>query len=556
MSSGPMKNRNCTDILFSIFFVLFLDGLVAASIYGWALGDPQKLVIGWDSDQNGCGYSEETVHFPYLYWPEMPDQAMIANIEAGNYEDALNLLNYGVCVKECPVDNEPVNCFKTSYMKGNSDYLNCQYYPAGTNSGAPFRYDSESFLGHFCLPSGDYTDSDKMKDAFRDAFFNNVLGDATTQYFYDIGRSWAVILVASICSVIIAYLYLFMIRYMGGVIIWISVAVTELVLIAAGLYSFLYARPLYAEDDPVHEYLAYTAYVCWGLAVLVILTLICCMNAIQLGIAVFKTTVQYVQANMEIFALPAISCFLTGIWFLIWLSGAVFIFSVGEPEARENLPFITEVKWDDNTRGIMAYHAFALLWINAFIIGCVQFIIGASTVIWYFEVNSDTKGKWTLKRAAWWLCRYHWPSVALGSLVIAISQAIRIVFEYYRKKMGALEKTIPWVKALLCMTGYCLWCLENCVKYMSKNAYIQVALTSKSFCPAAFDAFVLILKNAHRFGFANTIGFVYMLFGCFFITSTTCAGTYLFLTNYDELLLTSPVPTTVVMGVIACAIGF
>jgi hypothetical protein len=56
--------------------------------------------------------------------------------------------------------------------------------------------------------------------------------------------------------------------------------------------------------------------------------------------------------------------------------------------------------------------------------------------------------------------------------VIAISQAIRFVFEYYRKKMSVLEKTVPWVKALLCLTGYCLWCLENCVKYMSKNAYI------------------------------------------------------------------------------------
>lgn len=122
--------------------------------------------------------------------------------------------------------------------------------------------------------------------------------------------------------------------------------------------------------------------------------------------------------------------------------------------------------------------------------------------------------------------------------------------------MGSLEKTIPWVKAVLCMTGYCLWCLENCVKYMSKNAYIQIALTNKSFCPAAFDAFTLILKNAHRFGFATSIGFVYMLFGCIFITSTTCAGTYFFLTNYDGLLLTSPIPTTVVMGLIACAIGF
>lgn len=130
-----------------------------------------------------------------------------------------------------------------------------------------------------------------MKEAFRDAFFNNVLGDKTTQYFYDIAKSWAVILVASICSVIIAYLYLFMIRFMGGVIIWISVAVSITVLVSAGIYSYMYARPQYKVDDPTYEYLAYAAYVCWGLAGLVVLALVCCMNAIQLGIAVFKTTV-------------------------------------------------------------------------------------------------------------------------------------------------------------------------------------------------------------------------------------------------------------------------
>jgi choline transporter-like protein 2/4/5 len=270
-------------------------------------------------------------------------------------------------------------------MNGNNKYSNCQYYPAGTNSGSPFRYESEAFLGHFCLPSGTYTNSTEMKEAFRNAFFNNVVGDKGTQYFYDIGKSWPVILVASICSVIIAYIFLFMIRYMGGVIIWVSVALSIVILVGAGIYSYLYARPQYATDDPTYEYLGYAAYVCWACAGLVVLTLICCMNAIQLGIAVFKTTVQYVQCNMEIFLLPLVSCILSGLWFVIWLTGAVYLFSVGEPTARDDFPFITEVKWSESTRGVIAYHAFALLWINAFIIGCVQFIIGASTCIWYFE---------------------------------------------------------------------------------------------------------------------------------------------------------------------------
>lgn len=47
-----------------------------------------------------------------------------------------------------------------------------------------------------------------------------------------------------------------------------------------------------------------------------------------------------------------------------------------------------------------------------------------------------------------------------------------MIFEYYRRKMGTLEKNSKLFKVLMVATGYCLWCLENCVKYISKNAYI------------------------------------------------------------------------------------
>lgn len=61
--------------------------------------------------------------YPYLYWPEMPDQAMVQKIEQGDYSEALNLLNFGVCVKECPASSEdPVDCHETSYISGNSKY--------------------------------------------------------------------------------------------------------------------------------------------------------------------------------------------------------------------------------------------------------------------------------------------------------------------------------------------------------------------------------------------------------------------------------------------------
>lgn len=67
---------------------------------------------------------------------------------------------------------------------------------------------------------------------------------------------------------------------------------------------------------------------------------------------------------------------------------------------------------------------------------------------------------------------YHWASVAFGALIIAICQTIRIIFEYYRRKMGMMSREIKWVKVMLALTGWMLWLLENCIKYITKNAYI------------------------------------------------------------------------------------
>jgi hypothetical protein len=47
-----------------------------------------------------------------------------------------------------------------------------------------------------------------------------------------------------------------------------------------------------------------------------------------------------------------------------------------------------------------------------------------------------------------------------------------------------------------------------------------------------------------------------MFFGAFFITSTSCFGTYIFLVNYDGLDISSPIPTTVVMGFIAVTLSY
>jgi hypothetical protein len=80
LENGPIKNRSCTDMAMGFFFILFLIGMFACSVYGWTLGNPKLLLIGWDSDHRGCGLSNETLNYPFLYWPQLPDNSTITAI--------------------------------------------------------------------------------------------------------------------------------------------------------------------------------------------------------------------------------------------------------------------------------------------------------------------------------------------------------------------------------------------------------------------------------------------------------------------------------------------
>lgn len=117
------------------------------------------------------------------------------------------------------------------------------------------------------------------------------------------------------------------------------------------------------------------------------------------------------------------------------------------------------------------YNLFGYLWLNAFIIGCTQFIISASCAIWYFSSNSESYGHGGLCKGLRWVLRYHLGSIAFGAFLIAVVQLIRILFEYYKNKLEGAKKN-PVVKILLWVTSYLLACLERFIKFITKNAYI------------------------------------------------------------------------------------
>merc|ERR1719311_1692598 len=102
-----------------------------------------------------------------------------------------------------------------------------------------------------------------------------------------------------------------------------------------------------------------------------------------------------------------------------------------------------------------------------------------------------------------------------------------------RQAKSQKNKVVQYIlRCLVCLS----WCLEKCIKYLNKNAYIQVALMGTNFCTSAWNAFNLLFRNALRFGTVAVLGCVIHIIGCIFIMASTTASGYLIITAmYPEV---------------------
>lgn len=148
--------------------------MLAVFFYGLAKGKLSNITIGWDADQNGCGFSEGYEEYGYLYWNTPPeDYEAFKNLEVSALKKAMtNLMEKGVCVKSCPKEAwDPVECKPTEYMKSNSkcDITTCKCDMLADGANIPFEYDTMA-IGlqgtGFCVPinTGGVDESSAVSD--------------------------------------------------------------------------------------------------------------------------------------------------------------------------------------------------------------------------------------------------------------------------------------------------------------------------------------------------------------------------------------------------------
>lgn len=301
-------------------------------------------------------------------------------------------------------------------------------------------------------------------------------------------------------------------------------------------------------------------YVLYSLAGLYFLCILCLFKGIQVSIAVLETAAQVIIRNIRILLVPFFSAIFIFSYIGVWILGAIYLISSANVTLppREEEDYLSQFKGinfdgKEHLKWQIAVYVFGLFWIAELLAAIFNYSLIVGVCTWYFTSHGDTRGRLSIFKGFWWSLRYNLGSLAFGSFLLAIIWTIRIIFEYFEKKLQNLAGNNAMAKCATCVIRCCLDCCHRFIKFLNKNAYIQVALTGKNFCSSAMAAFILALKNSSSFIITNGIGYLIQLLGKLSITTGNVLIAYIMLTQLEGVSAgaQSPFPPLLIVAVVS-----
>uniref|UniRef100_A0A7S2DLI7 Choline transporter-like protein n=1 Tax=Octactis speculum TaxID=3111310 RepID=A0A7S2DLI7_9STRA len=155
----------------------------------------------------------------------------------------------------------------------------------------------------------------------------------------------------------------------------------------------------------------------------------------------------------------------------------------------------------------------------------------------------------------------HAGTAAFGSCIIAVVETIETIVSYIQAKVEQTIKAsgntavLLMARMILCCIRCFLWCIEKCLKFISKHAYIQTAIYGTSFMPSCYKAFFLIIRNAGLATCLTGIGSFVFVIGRSVVTLSAASVAFLWIDSAYGDDINSPLFPTVVVCIMAYVIA-
>ncbi|XP_033873282.3 choline transporter-like protein 5-B isoform X2 [Acipenser ruthenus] len=618
---GPIHNRHCTDVVCCVIFVVVILGYIVLGTVAWMHGDPRKVIYPTDSYGQFCGQQGTTnankaILF-YFNILKCASPVVLINLQCPTTQ---------LCVSKCPdrfatyLDMQYAYRYNKSYWEYYRQFCKPGFNNPRKSIGEVLRDEdcpsmlvpSRPFLQR-CFP--DFTTRNGVltvanKTTFKDgrgktrnvtdlreaakqvtaiqqggeSGINSVLDarEVGIKVFEDYAGSWYWILIGLVIAMVVSLLFILLLRYTAGVLLWVIIF-GVIGVIGYGIlhcyweFSTLRGKPGadvtisdigFQTDFRVYLQLSQT----WLIFMIclciieatIILILIFLRNRVRIAIALLKEGSKAIGHIMSTLFYPIVTFLLIAICISYWAVTAVFLASSGDPIYKvmpaqpkcmyENFTCDPETFSKTNVTklcphsqctfafygGESLYHKyifilqicniFVFLWLVNFAIALGQCTLAGAfaSYYWAFKKPGDVPAS-PLFSSFGRAIRYHTGSLAFGSLILAIVQLIRIILEYLDHKLKSAQN--KFAKFVLCCLKCCFWCLEHLIKFMNRNAYIMIAIYGKNFCSSAKEAFFLLMRNVIRVAVLDKVTDFLLFLGKVLIAGSVGVLAFFFFTH-------------------------
>ncbi|XP_058515930.1 choline transporter-like protein 2 isoform X1 [Ochotona princeps] len=634
---GPIYNRGCTDVICCVALLLAIVGYVAVGIIAWTHGDPRKVIYPTDSRGEFCGQKgTKNANKPFLFYFNIVKCA-----------SPLVLLEFQcptpqICVEKCP---DRYLTFLSAYNSRDLAYYKQFCVPGfqGSKSAAEVLRDEDcpavlipsKPLARRCFPAihaqkgvlmvgneTTYEDGHGVRKNITDLVegakkANGVLEarQLAMRIFEDYTVSWYWIIIGLVIAMLLSLLFITLLRFLAGVMVWVMVVMVILVLGYGIFHCYMEYSRLRGEagsdislvdlgfqtDLRVYLHLRQTwmgfMIILSTVEVVIVLLLIFLRKRILIAIALIKEASRAVGYVMYSLLYPLVTFFLLCLCIAYWASTAVFLATSNEaiykvfdddetctlvgktcnpevfpsanesrvcPKARCQFAFYGgESSYHRALLGLQIFNAFMFFWLANFVLALGQVTLAGAFASYYWALRKpDDLPAFPLFSAFGRALRYHTGSLAFGALILAIVQVIRVILEYLDQRLKAAQN--KFAKFLMTCLKCCFWCLEKFIKFLNRNAYIMIAIYGTNFCTSARNAFFLLMRNIIRVAVLDKVTDFLFLLGKLLIVGSVGILAFFFFTHRIRIVEDTAPPLnyywvpilTVIVGSYLIAHGF
>ena len=602
--NGPVRNRSCTDVICCVIFLVFLAGMGVVAYFAFAYGNPETLIYPSDYQGQLCGESEAVKTKPYAFyfdWLSCLSSSVLISLSCPTPQvcvktcpnttfsllEVVDLINVDWDKLICRYDVDPKGYVGDDFSKilelATKELCAVYYVP------------SQPFAGR-CIPIN-FADQNGQTDNGRNTTKEqvNTLEELVSFVFGieqienlvdDFFKTWPYILVALGGTVFVCFFLLIIMQWIASIVVWAVIALF-IALIAFGNYLcyswyFQYSNQSKCGDigDANFKYLDPECYLqspnIWlafsiilsVIGVILLLIMLVLFNRIRIATALLEEASRAIGMMTSTLFGPIVPFFLQIIFAIFWAFVMVFLASVGEAKYTiVDAPLGSEVMngsaCDISTFNssmmstarchfasyvtpeyklyFQIYMVFGLFWMVNFIIAMGEMTLAGAFASYYWAFNKpDDIPTIPIVSSLWRSIRYHLGSLAFGSLIVTIVQVIRVMLEYVETRLKGFSLDNCITRFILCCCQCFFWCLEKFIRYINRNAYIEIAVYGRSFCAAAKDAFFLLMRNILRASVLNSItSFLLFIFKLTVTLGMTVGAFYYFTWDSNPLI---PVP--------------